>query len=68
MEPLWMTSGGVIKTPSSMDDEHIKNTIKCLKGEGKSIIPDKYLGLKKERWLEIFNNEVLKRNIPLIFN
>ena len=51
MEPFWMTSDGVFITPSSMDNEHIKNTIKCLKGEGKSIIPDKYLGLKKERWL-----------------
>jgi len=68
MEPYWITAAGQVITPSEMDSKHIENTIKCLNGEGKSVIPDRYCGLRRELWLEIFNNELSKRNFLLIFN
>ena len=47
---------------SNMAVSHINNTINCLKGLGRSKIPDPFLGLSHNRWIEIFEQELNIRN------
>lgn len=56
----WITANRIQIPVSEMSTTHIKNCIRCFKGLGKSTIPNGYLG-GKEKWLKIFNKELLKR-------
>jgi hypothetical protein len=57
---VWVTARREKIRVSKMTNNHIQNTIRCLHGEGKSVIPEGYLG-GKEKWLKIFNTELSKR-------
>lgn len=58
---VWITAKKEKLFVSSMSTSHIKNCINCWEGNGKMKIPSHYLG-GKEKWLKIFNEELLKRN------
>jgi len=57
---VWVTADRRQMAVASMATSHIQNCIKCWNGQGKKFIPPGYLG-GKEKWLKIFNNELLKR-------
>lgn len=57
---IWITAEKIKIPVKNMTTNHIKNCINCLHGLGKSIIPDGYLG-GKEKWLSIFNKELVTR-------
>lgn len=67
MKP-WIDSAGRWVYLHEMTIQHINNTIVCLKGEGKSIIPEIHAGLTREKWIELFQIELNKRTIFTIFN
>ncbi len=58
---IWVTARGVEIPVKSMTTSHINNTIRCWNGEGRMNIPSNYLG-GKEKWLNIFSNELVNRN------
>ena len=45
---------------TDMETSHINNCINCFNGLGYSYIPSTYLG-GIDKWLEIFNKELLRR-------
>lgn len=57
---IWITAQRKSIFVRSMGTGHIKNCINCLEGNGKSKIPNGYLG-GKEKWLKIFNKELTNR-------
>lgn len=57
---VWITRDKRKIPVREMSISHIKNTIKCWNGKGRSIIPSGYLG-GKEKWIKIFNQELLNR-------
>ena len=57
---VWVTARKKRIPVREMSTSHIKNCIRCLEGKGKLKIPATYLG-GKEKWLEIFNEELTKR-------
>lgn len=57
---VWITANKTKIYVKNMSNSHINNCINCLNGKGKSIIPNGYLG-GKEKWLKIFNKELLNR-------
>jgi hypothetical protein len=57
---IWVTARRVQIPVKMMTISHINNTIKCWNGQGKLHIPAGYLG-GKEKWLKIFNQELLNR-------
>lgn len=57
---FWVTAKRRIIPVKSMSTEHIQNCIACLEGRGNKIIPENYLG-GKEKWLTIFNEELIRR-------
>ena len=58
---IWVTARGIGIPVKGMSTGHINNTIKCFNGEGFNNISPNYLG-GKEKWLNIFNNELVNRN------
>lgn len=58
---VWRTAAKQNILISEMNDTHIYNTIKCLKGEGNFTIPAYYYGKSRDQWLKIFKNELSKR-------
>lgn len=57
---IWITVYNRRIPVNEMTTNHIKKCIACWNGVGNMIIPDGYLG-GKEKWLKIFNSELLKR-------
>lgn len=57
---VWITARRERIPAPEMTTKHIKNTIRCLNGEGKMRIPEGYLG-GKDKWLSIFDKELIKR-------
>ena len=57
---VWITAERIKIPVREMKTRHITNCIRCWNGEGKSVIPDGYLG-GKEKWLKIFNQELINR-------
>lgn len=47
---------------ADMSTSHIINTINCLKGLGKSIIPNPFHGVYHSEWLYLFEEELYKRD------
>lgn len=58
---VWITAYHKRFYVRNMTTSHINNCIKCLEGRGNMTIPENYLG-GKEKWLKIFNDELIKRN------
>lgn len=58
---VWVTAYRQQIPVREMSTSHINNCIKCILGKGKSIIPKDYLG-GHDKWLKIFNNELINRN------
>lgn len=58
---VWVTAKGNRIPVKEMSTKHIKATVKCWNGKGKSKIPSDYLG-GKDKWLKIFENELISRN------
>lgn len=58
---VWITANRKQVYVSSMSINHIQNCIRCWEGNGKSKIPENYLG-GKSKWLKIFYKELSKRN------
>lgn len=58
---VWRTADGRKIAVAQMTTGHINSCIKCWNGEGSMKIPPSYLG-GKEKWLEIFERELLRRN------
>lgn len=57
---VWITARKKHIPVREMSTSHIKNCIRCWEGRGKTKIPADYLG-GKEKWLKIFNEELIKR-------
>lgn len=57
---VWITARRQSIPVRSMTTSHINNCIACLEGKGNMTIPEDYLG-GKEKWLKIFNEELIKR-------
>lgn len=57
---MWITAQRVRIPVKQMSTYHIKNCIKCWQGKGKMKIPIYYLG-GKDKWLDIFHQELLSR-------
>lgn len=57
---IWITVYDLKIPVKQMTTEHINNCIACWEGRGNMEIPIDYLG-GKEKWLKIFNNELLSR-------
>ncbi len=58
---IWVTDCGRRIPLYRMTTHHILSTIECFNGNGAKFIPEDYLG-GKEKWLKIFNDELIKRN------
>lgn len=58
---IWVTAYRKQIPVNQMATEHIQNCIKCWNGKSRTRIPEHYLG-GKEKWLEIFHNELQRRN------
>lgn len=59
--PIWITAYNREVPVNEMSTKHINNCINCWNGVGNMIIPDDYLG-GKEKWITIFQNELIRRN------
>lgn len=57
---VWITARKEKMYVRNMETKHIVNCIRCLEGNGKSHIPEGYLG-GKDKWLKIFNKELANR-------
>lgn len=57
---VWITASRKQIAVNKMSTEHIQNCIRCWNGTGRMKIPSSYLG-GKAKWLEIFHNELSKR-------
>ena len=68
MSCIWKTKEEELMQIHTMTENHIHNVIKCLKGEGKSVIPNPYMGLTTHVWLNLFQQEIINRGQPLMFN
>lgn len=57
----WLTARRVRIPISEMQTSHIKNTLRCLKGESRTKIPHQWNGKTHERWIELLTDELSKR-------
>lgn len=57
---VWVTHRRERIPVREMETSHIRNCIRCFEGKGRMIIPSDYLG-GKEKWLRIFNQELINR-------
>jgi len=57
----WLTAGRIRIPICEMETSHIKNTLRCLKGESKTKIPHNWNGKTHQRWIELLNEELIKR-------
>ena len=57
---IWVTAKRQQISVNKMTSSHISNCINCLNGNSRTKIPNGYLG-GKVKWLNIFNNELNRR-------
>lgn len=62
-EIIWKTSTGRHTPIMWMSTTHIKNVLKCLRGEGGAEIPNPYFGRTHSEWFEIFDSVLITRNL-----
>ena len=58
---VWITAFRKKLFVVKMETSHVINCIRCWEGKGNMRIPIGYLG-GKEKWLKIFNEELIRRN------
>jgi hypothetical protein len=63
----WKTREGNVIAIMNMTSRHIKNTLRCLLGNGNVEIPENYMGKLKNEWFNILCQELRRRNEPLVF-
>lgn len=59
-EYVWITTRGQSTPVTQMTTQHIKNTINCWHGNGKTKFPRNFRG-GKNKWLGILNRELERR-------
>lgn len=57
----WRQHNGSFVKIADMNEVHIQNVLKCLRGKGKTEIPSIYAGVKKSEWINIFETELKNR-------
>lgn len=57
----WIDRRNDIHIIKDMTTHHIESIIKCMKGEGKSVIKNPYNGLQHSDWIQIFEEELKNR-------
>jgi hypothetical protein len=60
---VWKTSAGRCMPIFWMTNNHIINTLGCLRGIGLTEIPEVYLGKTKREWIDIFKTELRLREL-----
>lgn len=66
---IWYSTNRLESIPiSNMTTKHINNSINCLKGLGKSKIPNPYFKKSHKEWIKIFEQELnIKNNKKIIY-
>ncbi len=57
----WVTAKREFIHISRMETRHIKNCIRCLKGQSKTKIPFNWNGKTHDKWIELFEDELSNR-------
>ena len=57
----WLTANRVRVPINEMSTPHIKNTLRCLKGESHNKIPHGWNNKSHDRWIQLFESELNKR-------
>lgn len=58
----WRTGNGTHIPIDRLSADHIINISRCLLGDGNMTIPNPYEGRTKDEWVQIFYNELMRRN------
>ncbi len=58
----WVTANGLSHPIEYISVDHIMSIVRCMNGLGDMGIPNPYEGRTHSEWIDIFHNELIRRN------